>query len=110
MASSSWTRATAWPTIDYVALAVSILAEALRYEDYAVLLFDDRIKAKRVPDPVEVLCKGEVDTVGPSILALLREGASAVWPGCGLRPETATEHMEALMSALREELQGHCKR
>ncbi|MCC6346663.1 MAG: VWA domain-containing protein [Nitrospirales bacterium] len=32
------------PTIDYIALAVSILAEALRHEDYAVLLFDDRIK------------------------------------------------------------------
>ncbi|MBZ0158367.1 MAG: VWA domain-containing protein [Alphaproteobacteria bacterium] len=32
------------PTIDYVALAVSILAEALRNEDYAVVLFDDRIR------------------------------------------------------------------
>lgn len=32
------------PTIDYVALAVSILAEAVRNEEYAVLLFDDTVR------------------------------------------------------------------
>ena len=32
------------PTIDYVALAVSILAAAVRNEEYAILFFDDNVK------------------------------------------------------------------
>jgi len=32
------------PTIDYVALAVSLFAEAVQNEEYAVLLFDDSVK------------------------------------------------------------------
>jgi hypothetical protein len=37
------------PTIDYVALAISVFAEAVRTEQYAVLLFDDKV---RVVKPV----------------------------------------------------------
>ncbi|MDA8077419.1 MAG: hypothetical protein M0Z79_00630 [Nitrospiraceae bacterium] len=53
-------------------------------------------------DPIKVLHKGEAKDVGPAVIASLRGGASAVWPGCDLWPEVPRENMEALMSALKE--------
>ncbi len=38
------------PTIDYVALAVSILAEAVHAEEFSVLFFDDRVKEVKSMD------------------------------------------------------------
>jgi [methyl-Co(III) methanol-specific corrinoid protein]:coenzyme M methyltransferase len=51
-------------------------------------------------DPIKVLHKGEVSDVGPAVLASLKGGASAVWPGCDLWPEVPRENMEALMATL----------
>ncbi|MGD1074542.1 MAG: uroporphyrinogen decarboxylase family protein [Thermodesulfovibrionales bacterium] len=52
-------------------------------------------------DPIKVLHKGVPKDVGPAVLAALKGGASAVWPGCDLWPEVSKENMEALMAALK---------
>lgn len=60
------------PTIDYVAMAVSILAEAVQGEDYAVLFFDEYVKTVKaagdfvsrsdvLEEIMEVECKGATD-------------------------------------------------
>src|ERR1700690_617629 len=52
-------------------------------------------------DPIKVLHKGAASDVGPAVLDALKNGASAVWPGCDLWPEVPSENMEALMKALK---------
>ncbi len=52
-------------------------------------------------DPIKVLHKGEAKDVGPAMLDSLKNGASAVWPGCDLWPEVSEENMNALMSTLK---------
>jgi [methyl-Co(III) methanol-specific corrinoid protein]:coenzyme M methyltransferase len=52
-------------------------------------------------DPIKVLHKGAAADVGPAMLDALKNGASAVWPGCDLWPEVPAENLEAMMRALK---------
>ena len=52
-------------------------------------------------DPIKVMHKGAATDVGPAVLDSLKNGASAVWPGCDLWPEVPKENMDALMVALK---------
>ncbi|VAX16775.1 hypothetical protein MNBD_NITROSPINAE03-403, partial [hydrothermal vent metagenome] len=51
-------------------------------------------------DPIKVLHQGKLEDVRPEALKM-REGASAVWPGCDIWPEVTEENMRELVDALK---------
>ena len=51
-------------------------------------------------DPIKVLHQGKLENVGPEALKM-REGASAVWPGCDIWPEVTNENMQKLVDTLK---------
>jgi [methyl-Co(III) methanol-specific corrinoid protein]:coenzyme M methyltransferase len=53
-------------------------------------------------DPVRVLHRGKPEDVYAAVSECIKDGASAVWPGCDLWPEVPRANMEAFVKALKE--------